>query len=163
MAMSRPIYLVVYHSPLFAAHWALWIPYYESGKEQRKGKVIHIQGSASEGFAHEFKRNYDIIEDNRSKSTIILCWVDSNSAVIVDVYGDGTFSTDTSPADILEETSLRLPAPGPSLRSVLEPVTKSRVAVQNCQTWLLHLVTALVKNSVLPQEALEAMERSPKN
>jgi hypothetical protein len=54
---------------------------------------------------HEFKRNYDIIEDSRSKSTILLCWVDSMSSFIVDLYGDGSFSADTSPADILEETS----------------------------------------------------------
>jgi hypothetical protein len=103
--MSRPIYLVVYHSPLFAAHWALWIPYYTPDSDQRLRKIIHVQGSASEGFVHEFKRNYDIIEDNRSESTILLCWVDSTSSFIVDVYGDGSFSTDTSPADILEETS----------------------------------------------------------
>jgi len=56
-AMSRPIYLVVYHSPLFAAHWALWVRHYETNNEQRLGKIMHVQGSANQGFVHEFMRN----------------------------------------------------------------------------------------------------------
>lgn len=119
-AIARPIYLAVYHSPLFAAHWALWVPHYETNNEQQLGKVIHVQGSASQGFVHEFKRNYDITEDNRSKSTILLCWVDLKSSVIVDVYGDGAFSTDTKPADVLEKTARKADRRNSALHPCLE-------------------------------------------
>ena len=71
--MSRPLYLVVYHSRLFAAHWALWIPTYANETVGDVGKVIHVEGSPSEGFSHQFKRNYDISKTSRSKSTIFLC------------------------------------------------------------------------------------------
>jgi hypothetical protein len=67
-----------------------------SSKEQRMEKVIHAQESASDGFLHEFERNYAASKGNRTKSTIVLCWVDSNTAVVVDVHGNRTFSTDTS-------------------------------------------------------------------
>ena len=42
-------------------------------------------------------------------------------------------------------------------------VAKSLVAVQNCQTWLLNLVATLVKDNVLPREALDKMDISLRN
>jgi len=113
--MSRPIYLVVYHSRLFAAHWALWIPTYENETVGGVGKAIHVEGSPREGFSHEFKRNYDMPGTSRSKSIIFLCWVDARN--IVDTPGDGSFTTDTTAVDVIEEWALRNAAPGPSLRS----------------------------------------------
>ncbi|KAN0108385.1 hypothetical protein V8E51_008127 [Hyaloscypha variabilis] len=110
-------------------------------------KVIHAQESASDGFLNEFERNYAASKENRPKSTIVLCWVDSNTAVVVDVHGNRTFSTDTSQL----QTSQRL------------HVAKSLVAVQNCQTWLPNLVATLVKDNVLPREALDKMDISLRN
>lgn len=110
--MARPIYLIVFHSPLFAAHWSLWIP---SPKNSTIGKVSHVEGSPSAGFSHEFKRNYDISTESRKNSVIFLCQVDGDS--VVDAAGDGAYSTDATAVDVVERWALAVEAPGPSLRS----------------------------------------------
>jgi hypothetical protein len=66
--MSRPVYLIIYHSPIFAAHWALWIPSYDQDVIGQTGKIINVQGSPCEGFIHEFERNYDLSTESRSHS-----------------------------------------------------------------------------------------------
>jgi len=119
--MSRPTYLVVYHSPLFAAHWGLWIPFYDNENVSDIGKLIHVQGSASQGFSHEFKRNYNLSEESRSYSAILLCWIPEGK--VTDVIGAGTFTTDTTPADIIEEAALEVEPPGPGLRSAHSSVS----------------------------------------
>lgn len=76
---------------------------------------LSVEGSPREGFSHEFKRNYDISITSRSKLIIFLGFVDARS--IVDVPGGGSYTTDTTAADVIEEWALRVQAPGPSLRS----------------------------------------------
>ncbi len=110
LSNSRPASLVIYHSPLFAAHWSLWIP---SENDSDLGKIIHVHGSVAEGFEHEFKRNYRLSEDSRTNSIRLLGTVSGSS--IVDPE-DETYYTDVIPLDIMEETALRVEAPGPSLR-----------------------------------------------
>src|SRR6187551_3436105 len=42
---SRTLYVLVYPSPLFAAHWSFWLPYLDiSGREARVGDRIHATG-----------------------------------------------------------------------------------------------------------------------
>jgi hypothetical protein len=52
---------------------------------------------------------------SRSKSIIFLCWADARN--IVDTPGDGSYTTDTTAADVIEEWALHTTAPGTSLRS----------------------------------------------
>ncbi|TVY43316.1 hypothetical protein LSUB1_G001423 [Lachnellula subtilissima] len=120
--MSRPVYLIIYHSPIFAAHWALWIPYYEEEVTGKTGKIINVQGSPSEGFLHEFERNYDVAAETRRHSIKLLSWLDSK--YIIDTTGD--YSVDSTAIDVLERSALTIQAPGPSLRSAGEP-NKGRV------------------------------------
>jgi len=117
--MSRPVYLIIYHSPIFAAHWALWIPYYEEEVAGKSGKIINVQGSPSEGFLHEFERNYDIAAETRRHSIRLLTWLDSK--YIIDTTGD--YSVDSTAIDFLERLALTIQAPGPSLRSAGEHVS----------------------------------------
>lgn len=115
---ARPVYLIVYNSPLFAAHWSLFIPQLGS---DTLGKLIHVTGDVREGFQHQFKRNYDLSETTHGYQRIALPSVAANH--IVDVRGNGQRSSDTTPHDDLERIALEVPAPGPSLRSATAGVS----------------------------------------
>ncbi|TVY30603.1 hypothetical protein LHYA1_G000641 [Lachnellula hyalina] len=145
--MSRPVYLIIYHSPIFAAHWALWIPYYEQEVAGNSGKIINVQGSPSEGFLHEFERNYDIAAETRRHSIRLLSWLDSK--YIIDTTGD--YSVDSTAIDFLECSALTIQAPGPSLRSAGE------------HTWLRQFVSILVENGTFSEDALVELDNAPKN
>ncbi|KAI1451420.1 hypothetical protein F4805DRAFT_103091 [Annulohypoxylon moriforme] len=108
--MSRTIYLLVYNSRLFPAHWSLWIP---SPENPDVGKRIHAQGDVATGFELCFERNYD--KGQTSRRHEILPLADVDSVHIIDTPGDGTRSTDQEPKDRLENIVLSVPTPGPSL------------------------------------------------
>ena len=111
--MSLLAYLVVYHSRLFAAHWSIWIPNKGEGIEG-KGKVIHVEGTVSQGFNHEFKRNYDMAMETRQKSILPLGSI--NACYIKNIHEPEGETQDSIATDAVEELALHIPAPGPSLR-----------------------------------------------
>lgn len=108
----RDIYLIVYHSPMFPAHWAFWIP---SISDPQVGKKIHVTGDSFRGFQHEFQRNYYPSTTGRTHSLILLASVEDQ--FVKDVPGNREFSVDTDAADDIEKKALEIPAPGKSLRS----------------------------------------------
>lgn len=112
--MSRPVYLVVYHSRLFAAHWSLWIPKYENETVKDLGTIIQVEGDPSGGFHHEFKRNYNVSLTRQTTSVILLGWVDRRN--IIDPPGN-VASIDSTATDVIEDWAVSVQAPGPSLRS----------------------------------------------
>lgn len=113
LSNSRPVYLVIYHSPLFTARWSLWIP---SENDSDLGKIIHVHGSVAEGFEPELERNYRLSEDSRTNSIRLLSTVSGSS--IVDPEDETYY-----PLDVVEEIALRVEAPGPSLRQSQTPVS----------------------------------------
>jgi hypothetical protein len=111
--MSLTAYLVVYHSRLFAAHWSIWIP--RDGQSiQGRGKIIQVEGTAAQGFNHDFKRNYDMAMETRQKSIIPLGSIDAG--YVKNIHGPDTETEDSTATDAVEEWALQVPAPGPSLR-----------------------------------------------
>lgn len=112
--MSLPVYLIIYHSPIFAAHWALWIPDFEKETAGNTGKIINVQGNPGDGFVHEFERNVDLTEETRSYSLKLLCRIPLDMVV----KADGGHAIDNAPIDKIEEAALAIEAPGPSLRPV---------------------------------------------
>lgn len=76
------------------------------------GKIINVQGSPSEGFIHEFERNYDLSTETRSHSLRLLCEI--NKELVLE--NDDAYSNDDIPRDKLEELARKVEAPGPSLR-----------------------------------------------
>ena len=110
--MTRNIYLIVYGSPLFPAHWTLWIP---TEANPQIGTGVHATGDVVNGFQHEFKRNYNLSEEDRAHRLFLLAQVEDQW--VVDVPGDGSFSVDTTPTDGVETIALSVPAPGKSLRT----------------------------------------------
>lgn len=115
--MPRAIYLIVYNSRLFPAHWALWIP---SLSEPDIGKRIHAEGDALTGFQIYFERNYDISTTARAHQAIPLAQVLDH--YVVDVTGDGTCSRDQTAHDRIEQVALGIPPPGASLVSATSSV-----------------------------------------
>ncbi|KAF4629358.1 hypothetical protein G7Y89_g8791 [Cudoniella acicularis] len=111
--MSRPVYLIIFHSPIFAAHWAFWIPSYKNEVAGSIGKIINVQGSPSEGFVHEFERNYDLSTTSRSYSLKLLCMVGEDK---VEDDSSEVYSVDCNPRDVLETVALGVEAPCASLR-----------------------------------------------
>jgi len=64
--MNRPLYVLVYPSRLFAAHWSFWTPYPDaSGQESDIGDRIHVTGDRLNGFQYEYVQNYNVREDKR--------------------------------------------------------------------------------------------------
>jgi hypothetical protein len=114
----RPIYLLCYPSAKFKAHWAIFVPELQD-RSVKKGKLIHVQGTVSTGFAHEIKRNYDMKETrNQPHTPIEIGLVPAH--LIVDNTGDGSYTSDCTPQDSFEEFLLSIPAPGKSLNTVAE-------------------------------------------
>ncbi|PQE09994.1 hypothetical protein CJF31_00003916 [Rutstroemia sp. NJR-2017a BVV2] len=169
-AMStRPIYLTVYSSPMFAAHWSIWIPDCDANTQKTTaiGKRIHVHGDSRVGFDHEFVRNFNMDLDERTRTDILLGWTDTaNVAARTD--GD-TNSTDKEARDIIEKWALTIPAPGPSLRDSSSSATdifqapRTRVKLQNCQTWMTELVAKLIEEKILDEGANTVIANAPKN
>ncbi|KAF2123947.1 hypothetical protein P153DRAFT_327702 [Dothidotthia symphoricarpi CBS 119687] len=156
--MPRAIYLVVFKSPLFPAHWGLWIP---SAADPNIGKRIHASGDAATGFQIFFERNYDLVATRRRYQVLPLAQVLDQH--VVDVEGDGSQWSDTTAHDYIEQVALSVPAPARSLISASSQGPKQRVAIQNCQTWLREFVAALVQKGLMDQSALQILDGAPKN
>lgn len=116
--MSRAVYLIIFHSPIFPAHWAMYIPHTATAG---RGTLINVRGDPSTGFCHEFERNYDPDSTTSQKKLLHLC--DVEERCVVDVIGDGTASIDTYAVDDVERTALQVCAPPKTLRSSDDPVS----------------------------------------
>jgi hypothetical protein len=117
--MSQDIFLLTYDSPLFPAHWSMWGPSDRlgpGGDHNPLGKVIQVVGDPREGFEHEFKRNEELEGTGCRYHQFLLASVPK--AFVVDVVGDGSFTTDKVAVDVIERCALSVPAPGKSLKPV---------------------------------------------
>lgn len=68
--MFRQVYLLITHSRLFPAHWAIWIPNV-SHLIPGTGKIINVRGDAMTGFRHEFDRGV-VLEQCETTSLVSL-------------------------------------------------------------------------------------------
>src|SRR4051812_19269614 len=125
--MSRSIYLIVFNSPLFPAHWALWVPHSDT---PATGTYLNATGDAATGFTIEIERNYALGADGRRYQVILLAGVQDEH--VVDVKGDGGASTDCIARDYLEEIALGVEPPGKSLVSVGDEVGSFEFRLLEC-------------------------------
>ena len=111
----RPLYLMVWSSATFKAHWSLWAP--ELGQRQAaKGKRAHVIGDLRRGFLVEFIRNYDLFE-TRTRPTIIEIGA-MRVEDLLDTPLDGQYSKEAMPRDYFENIALSVPPPRGSLNRV---------------------------------------------
>ncbi|KAI0448216.1 hypothetical protein F4803DRAFT_545740 [Xylaria telfairii] len=155
--MIRTIYLIVYNSPLFPAHWAIWIP---SQENLAIGKRIHVEGDAATGFQLSFDRNYDKTQDSRKHEIVVLAEVHAKH--VVDTPGSGSNTVDREPKDGIESIAAKVAPPGPSLMSASR-TRGTKVEIKNCQTWLMDVVNALHKEGIFDSKAVEVIQAAPKN
>lgn len=96
----QPLQLIVYHSPIFAAHWAPFLP---SSDDPKLGKRFHADGSPLSGFEALFEADYNLRECTQSYDVFDLCEVDEEKA---------------------ERVARTVPAPVKSLVAASAPVSK---------------------------------------
>lgn len=123
--MPRTVYLIIYNSPVFPAHWGLWIP---SLNDSGTGKFIEAEGDSANGFRIVFQRNHVVDATRRRYQSLPLAHVSDHH--VVDVEGDGSLKSDSTAHDNLEQVLLSVPAPGASLVSSSSQV--SDLTLTNC-------------------------------
>lgn len=151
--MSHKIYVLVYHEPLFAAHWSLWIPQIDaSGREKHIGDRIHATGDRLNGFVYEYDRDYNIKEDDRHPSRFPIALVPEQHLSAHDAD-----TSDPSPVNDLDAACQKVPAPGPSLNKVAaldnddttKPQRPKKSEAKDCQWWIEKVVPYLVSEGIL--------------
>jgi len=141
--MSRTLFLLVYPSRLFPAHWSLWLP---TTRNSNLGKRIHAVGDAGSGFQFVVDRNYDLALSEEGYPGHVLPLAEMDEGNVVDDVpdqspvresaasmsdpeeglvgtGDGTLLL--RPRDRIEEVASSIPTPGKSLRSAVTMVNGS--------------------------------------
>lgn len=105
------LYLLCYiPSPLFHAHWSIFIP--EQANYQR-GTVINVRGDPLNGFVHEFERGYIPSEDPDKPPFMTRLGAARDTLVRPHHYMEA--GIDVVAHTELERLALSIPAPGPSL------------------------------------------------
>ena len=127
ITQAQPFTLIIYSSPLFPAHWSLFMP----SSNQSVGTRIHVTGSSHSGFTHEFVRSYDLSTDTRSYKLVPLPDINfefvSREKEETEIKGgEGGESVDVLPRNELERLALEVSAPGKSLKSLNENRKVSR-------------------------------------
>ncbi|KAF8606902.1 hypothetical protein BDV93DRAFT_520521 [Ceratobasidium sp. AG-I] len=159
----RSIYIIVFHSPIFPAHWAIWIP---RANDPQTGKLLNAVGDPATGFVHEFQRNFCPERVSSGNISIILLSSRVEASHIVDGDEAEDSTIDAVALDDIERVALTIPPPVKSLNSVGQGGSVRpgrRVAIKNCQTWLRELVVALVEEKILETSAIDTLDGAPKN
>ncbi|KAI1377586.1 hypothetical protein F4677DRAFT_41337 [Hypoxylon crocopeplum] len=159
--MHRTLYVLVYPSRLFAAHWSFWLPYIDANNQQSNiGDRIHVTGDRLNGFQYEYIRNYDVCEDDRHPTAFPIGLVSETYLSKASKGGNSTSSGEGDTKDIalnaFDEACREVPAPGPSLNKVnrteVDKATGAphkKVEVKDCQWWIKEAVSNLIKSEIL--------------
>ncbi|KAI1472384.1 uncharacterized protein F4812DRAFT_11326 [Daldinia caldariorum] len=162
--MRRTLYVLVYPSRLFAAHWSFWLPYTDADDRQSNtGDRIHVTGDRLNGFQYEYIRNYDVCEDDRNPSAFPIGLVSemhltqANKDETAISSGEDQRDSENIVFNSFDEACREVPAPGPSLNKV-NPDTggvagspPKRMAVKDCQWWVKEATSRLVQRGILLQ------------
>lgn len=113
---DRSVYLIVFRSPVFPAHWALWIP---CADDSSTGKLINAVGDPATGFSHEFQRNFCPASTAGAILTVLLSDCVGARHIVDGPPALALESTiDADAVDDLERVALTIPPPRKSLNSV---------------------------------------------
>jgi hypothetical protein len=148
--MYQTLYVLVYPSRLFAAHWSFWIPHLDSGgQESSTGDRIHVTGDCLNGFEYEYVCDYNVDQDDRKPIAfpIGLVLVSDTTNTGIDQKRDLIKSKESVTQKVtwnrFDDACRQVSAPGPSLNKVVEsdarmpggaPPRKSEV--KDCQWWI---------------------------
>lgn len=155
--MHRPLYILVYPSRLFAAHWSFWIPYPDAkGQESDIGDRIHVTGDRLNGFQYEYVRNYNVREDERKPNSFAIGLLSTTS---VKEETDCILGGAPEKRDVFnpfDRACRDVEPPGPSLNKVIKTAAERgagaplmKTEVKDCQWWIKTTVAHLVQAGML--------------
>ncbi|KAI2781305.1 hypothetical protein F4815DRAFT_444482 [Daldinia loculata] len=161
--MPRTIYVLVYPSRLFAAHWSFWLPYVDTDNQQSNiGDRIHVTGDRLNGFKYEYIRNYNVCEDDRNPNAFPLGLVSETHLSLANKDGTVTSSEEEDQRDAenigfnaFDAACREVPAPGPSLNKVNRDASRTagtplkRTEVKDCQWWIKEATSHLFQMGIL--------------
>lgn len=178
---SAHLYILIPPSPLFAAHWSLFIPEllpYDNitkrHEESNIGRRIHVSGDRLNGFHLEIIRNYNIgkhrtLGNRRYLAALIpaerlVTSTSTPQAGPADVLKDedeGGGFVDNVPIDAVENICVEVEAPGPSLNSsqtaVLPGGKRIKTEVKDCQWWVREVIKKLSDRGLLEKLPMKNM------
>ncbi|KAK3945944.1 hypothetical protein QBC46DRAFT_370386 [Diplogelasinospora grovesii] len=172
--MHQPLYVLVYPSRLFAAHWSFWIPYLDaSGQESDTGDRIHVTGDRLNGFKYEYVRDYNVREDERKPNSFaigLLSTASVSEETERDHYTIDVAAGENDAFNPFDRACREVQAPGPSLNKVNmttdagkatgPPLRKTEV--KDCQWWIKQAVAHLVEaDMLLPLDSKGHGARAP--
>lgn len=155
----QTLYVLVYPSPLFAAHWSLWLPHSgASGEASDVGDRIHATGDRLNGFQYEYLQDYNAKEDSRRPKSFAIGHVSGSIThtsrdVIAEGVVDSGSGTDQAALNPFDQACRKVPVPGPNLNRVAPgsatgPAPK-KLEVKDCQWWIKQVVAHLVEAGIL--------------
>ncbi|KAB5547352.1 hypothetical protein GE09DRAFT_208882 [Coniochaeta sp. 2T2.1] len=157
--MHRTLYVLVYPSRLFAAHWSFWIPYLDAdGRESDVGDRIHVTGDRLNGFQYEHLRHYNVREDERLPNSFPIGLLDPASVEKGNGHdwGISGVAEEITPVNRFDKVCREVEAPGPSLNKVATTAVPNVTAgapkkreVRDCQWWIKQAAAHLVEAGVL--------------
>lgn len=161
----RPVYVLTPPSPLFAAHWSLFIP---ESQESSFGRRIHVSGDRLNGFKLEIIRGYDASLHRGLSSSRHFRIGNISPSKYGTFSGPSTRSDDAQKdddegggyvdnyaTDELERVCLEVEAPGPSLNRVVASEAgrssgpRPKMEVKDCQWWVRQVVQLAYSRGIL--------------
>lgn len=132
------VFLLCYlPSPLFHAHWALFVP---DPERPQRGTVLNVRGDPLHGFAHEFERGYVPSEDPEKPPAVLK--LGAIAERLIRAEGSAPDGNDSTAHNQLERLALSVDAPGRSLgRGTSKDVGSGRVGIASqmhghCRSYL---------------------------
>lgn len=105
------VFLLCYlPSPLFHAHWALFVP---DPERPQRGTMLNVRGDPLHGFVHEFERGYVPSEDPEKPPAVLK--LGAISERLIRAEGAAPDGKDATAYNELERLALSVDAPGRSL------------------------------------------------
>lgn len=111
------LHLIVHHRTPFNGHWSLFVPTQHDGNIGARYEAV---GDVRNGFEHEVTREWNMKEDSRTKSVLLLgevSIVGEGSAEALDGANATENEGVVEARDTFEAVVLGVPAPGPGMRS----------------------------------------------
>lgn len=177
--------MVVPPSPLFAAHWSIFLPDRHDPNDRHNmepmtGRRVHVAGDRLNGFGLEIIRGYDASKHRSVGSrrypigaiaTSVLKDQLTNGTAAMDADSkdddEGGGYIDNKPQDDFEMVCVEVEAPGPSLNNVSKAgagnVSRGgRQQPRDCQWWIAQVVTELTERNMLKSlSLLEISHKTP--
>ena len=138
---STTLYVHVYPSPLFAAHWSFFLPRHGNILPE-VGDRIHATGDRLNGFEYEYTIDYDPKMDSRNPNAFPIGRIATSALAATE--------DDKSYRNGFDRVCRHVPVPGPSLNpAAAGGGAPRRRGVRDCQWWIKQAVVRLAEEGMI--------------